>query len=205
MVLAIIAGNKTQTRRVVKPQPDKEGVKSANDGYWDSRFKDGFQWTNQNDADDFYLIEQSPYGMVGDRIWVRETWQVRDDKSYYTKADCKLHQTSNRECAKLWRSEKNNRDWRSPIFMPRWASRMTLGIVNIRVERLHEIKAMEVICEGVQFERHASFERGGLTPCDEIRAWYAFSDGWDKLNAKRGFSWDSNPWVWVIEFKNITA
>lgn len=172
MVRAILAGNKTQTRRVINPQPNIPESAHPVAIYELSRD----------------VLRDCKY-KIGDRLWVREKFSISGNGYFYSdESDGTV-----------------NVAWSSPIHMPREASRITLEIVNVRVERLHEIKAMDVISEGVQFERHASFERGGLTPCDEIRAYYAFSDGWNKLNAKRGFSWESNPWVWVIEFKKITT
>lgn len=169
MVRAILSGQKTQTRRIIKPQPRVKSKCPATE-MW---FKD----------------IQCRYGKPGDRLWVREAWNFISDEIIVLayRAD----------------DETQIDKWRSPILMPREASRITLEIIDVRVERLQEIKAIEVISEGIQFEQHAEFENGGLTPCDEIRAWQMFADGWDKLNAKRGFSWDSNPWVGVIEFKKI--
>ena len=197
MVRAILAKKKTQTRRVMKPQP-------ANGCHYvitDSRHGACHLHTESFNAKQFdrcYVpprpnfashILPCPYGKPGDRLWVREAWNFISDEIIVPvyRAD----------------DEAQTDKWRSPIFMPREASRITLEITNVRVEQLHEIKAIEVISEGVQFEQHTEFENGGLTPCDEIRAWQAFSDGWNNLNAKRGFSWDSNPWVWVIEFKKL--
>jgi len=79
----------------------------------------------------------------------------------------------------------------NPLYMPSEASRLTLEITNVRCERVQEITCDDVIAEG--------YGRG----INYIQAEIAFADAWDKLNAKRGYGWDANPWVWVIEFKKI--
>ena len=99
-------------------------------------------------------------------------------------------------------------NWRTPIFMPRWASRIPLEITNVRVERLQEIGEADAIAEGVRELRDGSGTYAGregprnlVTPWETAKE--AFADGWDSINAKRGYPWSSNVWVWVIEFKKL--
>lgn len=89
--------------------------------------------------------------------------------------------------------------WNPSIFMPRWASRITLEITDVRVERVQEITEEDARAEGFPGERWAT----GHGDYSEIAPSEQFRELWDKLNASRGFGWDANPWVWVIEFKRI--
>lgn len=174
MVRAILAGTKTQTRRVVKPQPDER-----------SKYPVTEMW---------FRDIQCRYGKVGDRLWVREKFSISGNGYFYSDESDGTVKVA----------------WSSPIYMPRKASRITLEITNVRVERLQEISETDAKAEGVIVtEGHINCERlfSELRPDLEkiSAAQQAFSDGWDKLNAKRGFSWERNPWVWVIEFKKITT
>ncbi len=167
-VRAIGDGRKTQTRRVMKTQPEHIIKHRENIAVVDGR--------------KIYC----PYGQPGDRLWVRETWYQIHNKDFTTgqviyKADG-------------WESEdKKPLGWRSPMFMPRWASRILLEIVSIRVERVQEISIDDIFAEGSP--RMSSDEDGS-----ELYEWY--SDLWDSLNAKR-YPWESNPWVWAIEFRRV--
>jgi len=90
--------------------------------------------------------------------------------------------------------------WRPSIHMPRWASRITLEVTAVRVERVQNITPEDCQAEGVRCEQH--YEGIG-NPCDEVRLLHAFQDLWNSINAKRGFGWDANPWVWVVGFKRL--
>lgn len=118
-----------------------------------------------------------PYGAPGDLLWVRETFDVRTvagDTVVFYRADCG--------------SDGDGAKWKPSIFMPRALSRISLKITDVRVERLQEMKREEAEAEGI-----------GDSPL-----WRpAFKQLWDAINAKRGHSWDSNPWVWVIKFEVI--
>jgi len=180
MVRSILAGKKTQTRRVIKSE-------------W-SRCLD------LEEPDDVTkAINQCPYGQPGDRLWVRETaklrtitatsWKVSSFDLYY-KADDGLVIFNNR----AGRYAPYKRIGFTPsIHMPRWASRINLEIVNIRVERVQDINLNDMVAEGIQDLRE---EMSGV-PCVINR----FQKLWNSINAKRGYSWEVNPWVWVIEFK----
>lgn len=152
-----------------------------------------------------------PYGIPGDRIWVRESCWLRPERS----------ERDMREGADTWPKvvyradgEPNGAGWckennwkaTSSIHMPRWASRITLEITNVRVERLQEITRKDALAEGVQYTPNIC--GGAYLPCEgdgfADSAQDAFAFLWDKINAKRGYPWESNPWVWVIEFKRAT-
>jgi hypothetical protein len=182
MVKAILENRKTMTRRVVKPQPRGKLVildkTSASRGVFD--FVEKYNETHF-----------CPYGQVGDRLWVRETCQYpinRDGtpvKKAIYKADLSDADIESEACD--W-------DWNPSIFMPRWASRITLKITNIKVERLQEITEEDAIAEGIP-----AFAPKGVRVSSTIPRKH-FASLWDKINSKNGYEWSVNPWVWVISF-----
>lgn len=179
MVLETLALRKRQSRRPVKF--NQVGRVQLH----------GKQWH----IEDPNAILACPYGQPGDRLWVRETWAHIDD---YTGSDPGTRALLDR-C--FYRADYPKGDvlddeltrWRPSIHMPRWASRITLEITGVRVERVQEISEADAEAEGVE----ASTFDGGQS--FEYRL--NFPDLWDSINAKRGFGWDANPLVWVIEFK----
>lgn len=126
-----------------------------------------------------------PYGQPGDRLWVRETWAATDNDglgiTYLYKADG--DDTGNPAIR-----------WQPSIFMPRTASRLTLELTSVRVERLQDISASDCRAEGLRPDDELS-----LLWRDNIRDKYRIL--WNSLNAKRGYGWDVNPWVWVLAFE----
>jgi hypothetical protein len=191
MVNAILDGRKTQTRRVINPQPTGKGPYKYHSTWGD------FREIPQHKG------HKSRYGVVGDRLWVRET----------TKEDCSGSVSMNRYVADdapvLYSGCENHElngslaqwDYTRPvkpsIFMPRWASRITLEITGIRVERLQDISEEDAIAEGVDGEREAIWR--GATWYDKPKRAYRFL--FESINGQG--SWDANPWVWVIEFKRV--
>lgn len=178
MVRAILDGRKTQTRRVVKPQPCEAGF-AAQPFNWSRVEKVGIFFHIISDEPSAQFTVQCPYGTPGDRLWVKETWAENDPPSGY------LYSATDSVVGGL--------KWRPSIFMKRDASRITLEIVSIRVERVQAISRGDATCEGCPFPNMAD----GPNP-----KWW-FRDLWDSINAKRGYGWDANPWVWVIEFKRV--
>jgi len=167
-VRAILNGSKTQTRRVVKPQPIIEGASTFGG---DVAMGFYYHWKTYKVSNIQHLVRYCPYGQVGDRLWVRETFWVTgspDSAIVVYKA--------------TYSHPKNISKWRSPIFMSRWASRILLEIADIRIEKLQDI----------------SYESAKAEGCVSISD-YAIL--WNSINAKRGYDWLSNPWVWVIGFK----
>lgn len=174
MVKAILEDRKTQTRRVITTQQPMTG--------------EGFKLYRAGENEWFYQrgdmqwgIFKNPYGVPSDHLWVRETWAQDLAGELFFAADYK---------AKPSTVEK----WKSARFMPRRAARVTLELVNVRAERLQDISEEDARAEGVRATLAALGSNG-------YRAW--FSALWDSINSKRGYSWDSNPWVWVLEFKRI--
>lgn len=170
MVQAILAGNKIQTRRIVKDM-HKNRLEKFVSGFWPFR---------ENQKGNLVRVE-CPYGKMGDRLWVRETWARYKDGQYAYKA-------SMRDNAIVI-----GNPWKPSIHMPRSAARIILEITEIRLERLQSITRGDAMSEGCPFPNMAD----GSNPV------YWFSSIWDPINAKRGFPWHSNPWVWVITFKKI--
>jgi len=134
----------------------------------------------------------------GDLIWVRETWWDRKDRFHKSQDLNAIHYD-----ADYWipSEDISHIHCRRPsIFMPRWASRITLEITDVRVERVQEISSEDVIREGVYI-----IPESGSRLLEDF-AWLPeekFRPVWDSINLKRGYGWEVNPWVWVIEFKRI--
>jgi hypothetical protein len=238
MVRAILEGRKTQTRRIVKPQPV---------GFVDVPI----QLPNDH-------LPKCPYGSHGDRLWVREAFWARHDTDSdgYRTIDCgpcldlgeQFHPgweyCATPECAsppipkqrqriEMWTGEAQPGDWwlappenwdgaerthrrngtwmflpwgpdgvsapyskHSPIFMPRWMSRITLEVTGVRVERLQAITNEDAKAEGVDAK----------WPCyPEVEFREGFRMLWDTINGGPWKCWEDNPWVWVVEFKRVAA
>ena len=183
MVQAILESRKSQTRRVIKPQPPE--------GVWFYRtIQNHIEWISIdimtgsiNDETDIY---KCPYGQPGDKLWVREMWHKHSDDDEFCAG--KIHYRATEICV--------GTKWHPSIFMPRWASRITLEITNIRVERVQDISEADAIAEGTA----PSIVGADL---DYLRYRAGYQTVWDSINAKRGYGWDVNPWVWVVEFKRI--
>ena len=180
MVRATLEGRKTKTRRVVRELkyylPKTWDIAVPHNMYAEPYLKIPYQ----PEGDVIGGRYSCPYGQVGDRLWVRETG-VWDDSKGFVAYKANMPDV--------------NAKWQSPIFMPRWASRITLEITDIRVERLQEITEEDANKEGNPYPDMGG--KGSLPPL-----WW-FKKLWDSINAKRGYSWESNPWVWVISFKRI--
>ena len=184
MVRALLAGTKTQTRRVMKPQPRRVdgGVP----------FGDAPQWAH---AEPGTAMMRCPYGQRGDRLWVRETFQrFTDDGETLYKADPAGLEAMN----ELMRDEYIEARWRPSIHMPRWASRITLEITSVRVERLQDIDISAAQAEGVSDTGPLILDSAGNEQGGPI-AEYAVL--WEQINGPG--SWDANPWVWVVEFRRL--
>jgi hypothetical protein len=187
MVRALLAGTKTMTRRVVKPQPpDAWAVPPVT--VFDGR------WTSNGCVSEL----RCPYGQRGDRLWVRETWcdPCGDQQPVYRAnlADSKIADAA--QINRIARGIVAARPWRSSRYMPRWASRITLEITDVRVERLQHISEVDAWAEGVLPPGHSvtRYEGEGI---DLYRCL------WDSLHAVIGETWGHNPWVWCLTFRRI--
>lgn len=198
MVRAILDGRKTQTRRVVKPQPDEWQWQEVLSG--ETKKFGGWCWDYGNgtsvEVGGEAMLGKCPYGMVGDRLWVRE--RFRAVRPFTGDMD---HDYSNWNVSYYADDNPGYRDrdkWRPSIHMPRWASRITIEIESVRVERLRDIPWRDVRDEGVDISDLTS--RG----CNrDIDAGHRFADLWDTLHAKDGHAWETNPWVWRIQFRKV--
>ena len=172
---------KTQTRRVIKPQPELSAFDFA-----------PYLWKGTN-YDHLMLESKCPYSQVGDRLWVKETWAT--ENRYNNLKPSELPQT-----AKIWYLADCDYDpfqvgiIRPSIFMPRWASRILPVITEVRVERVQDITAGDCTKEGIPYED------GDYV---SMKVFEKFHLLWDSLNAKRGYGWETNPWVWCLSFKVV--
>jgi hypothetical protein len=188
MIRAILEGQKTQTRRIVKHQRDMEfDVNDPTYGpYW-------LSYATEADGEDAKV--RCPYGKPTERLWVRESWAAPHGFDAWSPRDIP-------KAARIYYSA--TADLKGPcgvgglrcrpsIFMPRWASRITLEITAVRVERLQSISEADARAEGVKpnaFEQ-TSDNWGGVL----------YRRLWEQINGPG--SWDANPWVWVVEFRRL--
>lgn len=197
MVQAILAGQKTQTRRAVDER-QRVGYPHCE---IESALVSGFTTTGA-----IHFAWACPYGQPGDRLWVRETWALEDcgadGKRVVWQADRAARwvgdgdETVDSEVYYL-QSDYNPGRWRPSIHIPRKHSRLTLEVTDVRVQRLQDISEEDARAEGVQA---APFCKAGRP--DGMEHVEAFEDLWQRINSKRpGCSWDANPLVWAISFK----
>jgi len=217
MVRAILEGRKTQTRRIVNPK-------------WSC-----VDWEYVSVGDRCHTLASHAHGTIGDRLWVREGFARVPATAY--RCSTGVHQTADpgdSDMCVVYREgweRSSPGGWRSPIFMPRWASRITLEITEVRIERLRAISEADAVAEGSTMRpscngfRHASpgwsmdwsrvgefsrfaaaAQRGQKAPLTEGdislgTAEGAFANFFNRIHGAG--SWDTNPWVWVIEFKKV--
>jgi hypothetical protein len=224
MVRAILEGRKTQTRRIVKRIPcdcgfdwqPEEMCATTPEGYQTAGHS-GKLWCGCC-ADDFV---RCPYGQPGDRLWVREKWcsEQKNIVGYAADAECGawigdggggrfwihhgyiIESDAYRKCfkepARTFSLSTYGGRWRPSIHMPRWASRITLEITGVRVERLQEISEEDAIAEGSQIpidQLPKTCRQAVFSERDQ------FAKIWESINGKK-HPWESNPWVWVIQFR----
>lgn len=191
MVRALLDGRKSQTRRVIASMMSWHALEDLQDA------------TSAPD-----LARYQRY-QVGDRLWVREKIAYRHqppaDKSR-TERWYKPHYCADGEPTSYGVS-----DIKPAMFMPRWASRLTLIVTDVRVQRLHQISEADAIAEGIEYDRETNGYWGaegqgvGGATRQYVFAKSAFMDIWDSLNAARGYGWEANPWVVAVTFRTIKA
>lgn len=230
MVQALLEGRKTQTRRIIKPQPEMKP-----EGFtWHKDLPNNrmFACVSTNGEPTFGMKFYCPYGMPGDLLYVREAWRTKSfaldpiKPSELDSVERILYEADNLRTI--------NGKLRPSIFMPRWASRLTLEITSIRVERLQDISQDDAIDEGIaplfteiqatqrqecnlspmpwrNYLWHGNFGKYG-TGNAKSDAWPHQYSSYRHDDAKGAYSslwesingkgsWDANPWVWVVEFK----
>ncbi|ELH4241263.1 hypothetical protein ROX22_003429 [Serratia marcescens] len=200
MVRAILDGRKTQTRRVMAVQPESNqfGLLRISDSTKHSDIGK-YHWAESNATGTHQrsALFSCPFGQVGDRLWVRETFaghyldddQIQDIKDGRCKAKClceyRADYGDDAECAD---------GWTPSIHMPRWASRITLEITAVRVERLNDISEEDARAEGVAPSQHI------ITPPEALYR-VGFLKLWQSIYGEE--SWNANPWVWAISFRRV--
>lgn len=222
MVRAILEGRKTVTRRVVKPQPECRNVKH------DCRqhVQRCHECDDLGCCDNMVLRLQGircPHGQAGDRLWVRETWRHFGNGSAgwdriqapgfegkcWVRGQIIYRADGATESRGMWTSfelapterwwNTGRTPWSSPIFMPRWASRIDLEITRVGLERLHEITIDEIRNEGLDLSeieaRVDARHLAGPARCH----WQGL---WNEINGDRA-PWADNPWVWVVGFRRL--
>jgi hypothetical protein len=184
-VRAIIDNRKSQTRRVVKPQPERvwgQGVRRDDPEHFSAHVR----FPNGNQPDPWI---RCPYGKPGDVLYCKEPFALLNDIQSGTAAlyrDCDgqgipiAYREAHEGSVKVSR-------WRSPIFMPRAAARLKIVLTEVRVQRLQDISEDDAIAEGMAID-------------DAV---HDYSRLWDSINAKRGYPWESNPFVFVLGFKKV--
>lgn len=215
MVRAILDGRKTQTRRTIKPQPMfvSSIYQPFSDGeWWGAAHNSGIRWQGK-----------CPYGAAGDLLWVRETFIIESTHEYHGEhimpddgrpiktilGDCDCSEFFNIPHYRATEPEPHivpydleyaNDDrtrWRPSIFMPRWASRLTLEIIDIRVERLQDISEEDAIAEGISYTE--DYDGYHVEDCKYFHGHdprVSFLALWRDINGCQSRA----PWVWVVEF-----
>ena len=214
MIRALLDGTKTQTRRAVKRQfandaePAEMG-KTNEHGHQLSGHS-GMWWDDCEGNPE--TAARCPYGQSGDRLVVREAWRTIVEADALPPRDLSPSH-------RIWYEADQPHQpgfgrYRPGMFMPQWASRITLEVTEVRVERLQDISEADAIAEGCIVESVVSGYDGstiqvpaeipdpsgvGMRGWDDAREWYA--DLWESINGPG--SWDVNPWVWVVSFKRV--
>lgn len=234
MVRAILDGRKTQTRRIMKVQPESNqlGLLLITDSTKHSDIGK-YHWAESNATGNHVRSKlfSCPFGAVGDRIWVRETWAILgNEDGCCIDWEEKLCKADERSAARICRASCEQRPgnyglwsipddadwkphtkdyqyegaWRPSIHMPRWASRILLEITDVRVEQLNAISEEDATAEGVPPAGSLLPDYPGtfLTPKgDFATAKVAFQRLWESIYGEE--SWKANGWVWVISFKRV--
>ena len=192
MVRAILRGEKTQTRRPVKPQPATGCIYSINGAHnaalhlTDAGCQVRYIPPTGRSKDHLLLC---PFGQPGDRLWVRETFALGEPP--YFGVAYRADEGDNPEDVGGERQK-----WTPSIHMPRYLSRIRLEITDINVERVQDITADEAIKEGVVDPIMGTY---GLSPKT------VFRDMWNDIYAERGLGWNEDPWVWAITFRRVES
>ncbi|HBV12482.1 MAG TPA: hypothetical protein DEB60_05075 [Brevundimonas sp.] len=230
MVRALLDGRKTQTRRVMKVQPPTQEEFRGSLFGLDRAVADGVKMYIQNDYDrlpkhptDWELTGsvgvareagfprryRCPYGAVGDRLWVKETWRPSKSAGDW---DMDVRYEADSLTRTVYDGEFGDRDWSmpkaaargnvSPLFMPRWAARLVLEITDVRVERLLDCSNADAQAEGLQWVTPGMWSVDRSLPIIGDDARQVYFELWDHINGAG--SAEANPWVWAVSFRVLS-
>jgi len=198
MVRAILEGRKTQTRRPIKPPVD--GLAFTG---WHPEDMSIALFAREDEVGKTHWSSRCPYGIPGDRLWVRETWQLLvtcavgwgdgpDDWDYDVEEAEGIPKQLPYDGEVVYRATDPEAAtwWHPSIHMPRWASRIDLEVTDVRVQRLRDIEWRDVKAEGIDLSSLVSRGRNR-----DIDAGHLFAEQWDAIYADRGLGWNANPWV----------
>lgn len=203
MVRALLDGSKTQTRRIMKNQPAELPSSPVSI----TRIDTGFQWYANDGVSSVFTC---PFGQPGDRIWVREAFRVMGcatdvARLVYKASERNSFTESTRTVPVASCTKQPSQKWTPSIHMPRWASRLTLEITNVGVQRLQSISQNDAAREGLVrlpasgrycINQGDQYFGGASHDAREVFSWL-----WSSIYGDD--SWQANPWVWVIEFKQV--
>lgn len=210
MIRAYMAGQKTQTRRMVKNAPAETDYYHPGWNTDGDRVFTPYQRTNDIERPlrlGPYI--ECPYGQPGDELWFRETFRflgtsmMKLGRTHYHQEGVFQYKSDNekRTIERVWidieKYMTGHDKWRPSIHMPEWVARFRPKVTGIRVERVQDISKQDVLKEGVKTAL-PYYNGENTTGCIFKNG---FAKLWNSINEKRGYPWESNPWVWVIEFE----
>ena len=207
MVRAVLDGRKTHTRKIIKGVEDWPMVRGC-DGGASWAIPSGHPYPERG-------FKKCPYGMPGDHLYVRERCRAEElpdgvDGVRYEADNAFIPIEDTKQADDRWvhmnryrtKAGAKRGTWLNSIHVPRWACRITLEVVSVRVERVQDIRGSDAIDEGIDMDAVA--EAWGK-PGNRDAAVIVFEQLWDSINAGRGYGWGVNPWVWVVEFKVLSV
>lgn len=211
MVRALLAGTKTQTRRVLSPQPSSDRRNLV--GLYAPRLTAVFENPDVGSISDFTVRLRY---MPGDRLYVREHWRVDDDLDHAPPRDLPTS-PHNRPFLHYEADGAPTHDmgkFRQGMHMPRWASRLTLTVTDVRVERLQDCSEADALAEGIELKPYGHWKCYGDTPAPfggaapsvlahgigrvSASPIHSYATLWDSINGEG--AWDANPWVAAYSF-----
>jgi hypothetical protein len=226
MVRAILDGRKTQTRRIIKHQPTVYGLKWIETVEGFAAWRDPGLPLDDNSEDGGNCLRICPFGKVGDHLWVRETFALEhqmelgqkppfddgrplannldgDNNALWIQPHYKATDPKPDLCYDddIYDPGYPKVKWTPSIHMPRWASRITLKITDVRVERLQNITPFDCRKEGIQVFAGEELQEPGARRCDDVIYIHSYMRYWESVYGKG--SWSKNPFVWAISFEVI--
>lgn len=213
MVRAILEDRKTQTRRIIKPQPKNRPILAASGlTIGADPALDGSEWYDADFINPGTEM-RCKQGRIGDILYVKETYAETESDGgpviLYRAGGSRMHGATGSKRDGTWKDVTFDGEagqvyppdrWKPAIFMPRWASRITLEIVDIRAERLQDITEADAIAEGLHRDANGLWTWGDY-PSGSTSPVHAYQLLWDSINREK--SWDLNPFIWIIEFRRV--